>query len=155
MAGWRVLRGLLRPRAFMRIGLYSERGRADVAAARAFIAERGYQPTAEDIRRCRQDLVRTEFSRLAKFHDFFSMSECRDFLLHVQEHRLSLPAIAEFLREEHLCFVGFELDAARVRAYRARFPDDRAMTDLVKWNQFEGEQPGSFAAMYQFWVQAA
>ena len=45
MAGWRVLCGLLRPRAFMRIGLYSERGRADVAAARALIAERGYQPT--------------------------------------------------------------------------------------------------------------
>jgi hypothetical protein len=68
---------------------------------------------------------------------------------------LSIPAIAEFLREENLCFIGFELDAARVRAYRSRFPDDRAMTDLVKWDQFESERPDSFAAMYRFWAQAA
>jgi SAM-dependent methyltransferase len=154
MAGWRVLRGLLRPHAFMRIGLYSERGRADVVAARAVIAERGYRPTPEDIRRCRQDLMRTELSRLAGIYDFYSMSECRDLLFHVQEHRLSIPAIAEFLREQDLCFIGFELEDARARAYRARFSDDKPMTDLVKWNQFESERPDSFAAMYQFWVQA-
>jgi hypothetical protein len=53
-----------------------------------------------------------------------------------------------------LHFLGFEPDAARVGAYRSRFPDDKAMTDLVKWNQFESERPDSFAAMYQFWVQA-
>ena len=45
-AGWRVLCTLLRPNGFMRIGLYSELGRADVVAARALIAERGYRPTA-------------------------------------------------------------------------------------------------------------
>jgi hypothetical protein len=98
--------------------------------------------------------MRTELSRLAGIYDFYSMSECRDLLFHVQEHRLSIPAIAEFLREQDLCFIGFELEDARARAYRARFSDDKPMTDLVKWNQFESERPDSFAAMYQFWVQA-
>jgi SAM-dependent methyltransferase/tetratricopeptide (TPR) repeat protein len=153
-AGWRVLCGQLRPRGLMRIGLYSERGRADVVAARAFIAERGYQPTATDIRGCRQDLMRMELSRLAKFHDFFSTSECRDLLFHVQEHRFGIPAIGEFLRTQSLRFIGFELDAVRLHAYRSRFPGDEAMNDLGRWDEFESERPDTFASMYQFWVQA-
>ncbi len=36
-AGWRVLRGLLARRGLMRIGLYSERGRADVVALQELI----------------------------------------------------------------------------------------------------------------------
>ena len=55
-AGWRVLLSLLRPGGVMHIGLYSELARQDVVRARAFIAERGYGQTADDIRRCRQDL---------------------------------------------------------------------------------------------------
>jgi SAM-dependent methyltransferase len=39
--GWRVLLALLRPGGFMHVGLYSELARADIRAARAFIAERG------------------------------------------------------------------------------------------------------------------
>ncbi len=56
-AGWRALLSLLRPGGFMTIGLYSELARAEIVAARAFIAERGYGATAEDIRRCRQELL--------------------------------------------------------------------------------------------------
>src|SRR5262249_23320697 len=53
LAGWRVLIKLLRPKGVLRLGLYSEIGRKHVVAARSFIAQRGHQPTAEDIRRCR------------------------------------------------------------------------------------------------------
>ena len=56
-AGWRVLLSLLRPGGFMAIGLYSELARGHIAAARSFIAERGYPPTAEAIRLCRQELM--------------------------------------------------------------------------------------------------
>jgi hypothetical protein len=27
------------------------------------------------------------------------------------------------------------------------------MTDLASWDDFEREQPNTFAGMYQFWVQ--
>ena len=57
-AGWRVLLSLLRPGGFMAVGLYSEIARADIVEARAFIAERGYGSSADDIRRCRQELDR-------------------------------------------------------------------------------------------------
>ena len=139
----------------MAVGLYSEIARADIVAARAFIAERGYQPTAEGIRRCRQDLFDDgrRFRKITESADFFSTSGCRDLLFHVQEHRLTIPQIAGFLEKNALAFVGFDLDHLTPQRYLARFPHDKAMTDLASWDLFEHEQPGTFAGMYQFWVQ--
>ena len=151
--GWRQLLALLRPGGLMCVGLYSELARADVAAARQFIAERGFSPTAADIRRCRQELLNTPLQVLTRYHDFFSISECRDLLFHVQEHRLSIPQIKQFLAARNLRFIGFELNQESQQAYRARFPGDRPMTDLDCWNVFERERPGTFATMYQFWCQ--
>ena len=51
LEGWRVLLTLLRPGGIMHLGFYSELGRRDLVAARAFIAERGYASTPADIRR--------------------------------------------------------------------------------------------------------
>ena len=55
-AAWRVLLSLLRPGGLMFLGLYSEIARREIVAARDFIAERRFCPTADDIRRCRQEL---------------------------------------------------------------------------------------------------
>ena len=49
-AGLNVLLSLLKPGGIIGIGLYSERARRAIVAARAFIAERGYRPMVEDIR---------------------------------------------------------------------------------------------------------
>ncbi len=156
-AGWRVLLSLLRPGGFMAIGLYSEIARANIVGARAFIAGRGYAATAEDIRRCRQDIVALDdgrvFRSVAKIGDFFSTSGCRDLLFHVQEHRLTLARIAEFLAENDLRFIGFELEPSVLRQYLGKFPADTAMIDLASWDAFERENPDTFSAMYQFWVQ--
>jgi hypothetical protein len=141
----------------MLLGLYSEHARRTVAAAREFIAERGYMANAADIRRCRQDLLSAkdgaQFRQLASIRDFYSIGECRDLLFHVQEHRYSLPRIGEMLGELGLSFIGF-LQAPHVaRRYAERFPEDRAMTDLEHWSTFEEEFPDTFAGMYVFWVQ--
>jgi hypothetical protein len=37
--------------------------------------------------------------------------------------------------------------------YRERFPDDPGAVNFANWSQIEAENPGTFAAMYQFWVQ--
>jgi SAM-dependent methyltransferase/tetratricopeptide (TPR) repeat protein len=153
-AGWRVLLSLLRPGGAMEVGLYSERGRRNVVAARAMIARRGYRPVPEDIRRCREDIAAAEdgslLKSLARSDDFFSMSECRDLLFHPQEHRLSLPDIKVFLANNHLQFAGFILPQAILRRFAMRFPDPAAMTDLDRWNTFESEAPDTFAGMYLF-----
>jgi tetratricopeptide (TPR) repeat protein/SAM-dependent methyltransferase len=157
MAGWRVLLSLLRPGGLMNLGFYSELGRVDIVAAQRFIAERGYGRSAEDIRRCRQELLSfddsTPYGRIAGFSDFFSTSGCRDLLFHVQEHRLTLPAIKAFLSENDLDFLGFELSPQKGEAFRKRFPGDGASTDLDLWHIFETENPATFSHMYQFWIQ--
>src|SRR5262249_16646583 len=111
-AGWRVLLSLLRPGGFMAVGLYSAMARPAIVAARAFIAGPGSPPPAADIRRCRQDLLAdgAQFKNVVGSGDFFSMSNCRDLLFHVQEHRLTTPQIAGFIADNGLAFVGFDLD---------------------------------------------
>ncbi len=157
MAGWRVLLSLLRPAGIMYIGLYSELARVDAIAAQEFLANRGYRRTAADIRRFREELMTLKcdapFKKICESVTFFTTSECRDLLFHVQEHRLTLPDIKAFLAANNLQFLGFELESRILEQYRARFPEDEAMTDLDRWHTFERESPRTFTAMYKFWVQ--
>lgn len=155
MAGWRQLFALLRPGGLMRVGLYSELGRAEIVAAHRFIAEHGFNAAAASIRSCRQAMLATPLRALTKYADFFNTSGCRDLLFHVQEHRLTIAQIKEFLVAQGLAFVGFELDAATLQSYRTRYSNDRSMTDLDTWDAFERERPGTFSGMYQFWCQRA
>ena len=155
-AGWRALLSLLRPGGFMLVGLYSEIARRHILEARGFIAGRGYGTSAEDIRRCRQDLLDLGEGRdfgIAASDDFFGISSCRDLLFHVQEVQTRLSAIADFIRVHGLTFLGFELDAATLQAYRRRFPQDPATTNLQHWQAFEEENPAAFSRMYRFWVR--
>ncbi|MGA7429795.1 MAG: tetratricopeptide repeat protein [Xanthobacteraceae bacterium] len=164
-AAWQVLVSLLRPGGIMQIGLYSEMGRRNVVAARALIAERGYRPVLEDIRRIREVVAGAEDGSLLKsnsqWSDLFTVSECRDLLFHPQEHRTSLPEIQSFLAANGLQFAGFILDALTSDAFVRRFPEISTLThkarfdafaDLDRWHVFETERPETFAGMYLFWV---
>jgi len=158
LEGWKILLSLLRPRGFMRIGLYSELARGCVVAARDYIAGKGYQGACEnDIRQCRQDIMAMGndpgMMRLLSLGDFYTMSECRDLIFHVQEHRHTIPRIKENLEELGLDFIGFSLEPRTVRQYGARFPEDHSRTNLDLWNAFENENPDTFTGLYQFWVQ--
>jgi len=156
-SGWRTLIFRLRPGGFMRLGFYSELARRHVANAREFIAARGYAGTADDIRRFRQELAvgnsEIDLQSLSQFPDFYSTSECRDLLFHVQEHRLTLDQIGSFLGELGVHFIGFELDRSALHAYRIRFTDDPSATNLRNWARFEADNPDTFTGMYQFWIQ--
>lgn len=157
-AGLSVLSGLLRPHGVMKIGLYSERARETVVAARRFAAERGYGVSTLDIRRFRQDILALPDDHPAKpivrSLDFYSTSACRDLVFHVQEHRHTLPQIAGWLDRLGLDFLGFQLeDQAVAERYRSRFPEDPTMTDLTLWDRFEAEFPYTFGELYQFWVR--
>jgi len=156
-AGWRTLLSRLRPGGFMALGFYSEIARRHVLKAREFIAARGYGSTQVEIRRFRQDLATggtgADLQWLSDVPDFYSTSECRDLLFHVQEHRLTLGQIESFLTEFRLHFIGFELDPRAIYMYRERFGNDRSGTNLRNWAQFEAENPDTFSGMYRFWIQ--
>ena len=158
-AGWRVLAGLVEAGGFMRIGLYSERGRRHITHARQFIAKHGFEPTPDGIRRARQAILAAKDDPLlvavTRSEDFYSLSGCRDLLFHVQELRFSLPQIAKMIEALGLQFLGFEFPDSGITAsrYRARFADDQAMRNLANWDRFEEDYPETFTRMYQFWVR--
>jgi len=153
--GWRKLAAVLRPGGLMHVGLYSALAREDIRAVREMAAARGYPSTPEGIRALRRDIMALGADdprrRVSSMTDFFSSSDCRDLLLHVEEHQLSIAEIAAFLAAEGFTFLGFETPATA--RYRVRFPDDPAATRLANWARFETENPATFARMYQFWIQ--
>jgi tetratricopeptide (TPR) repeat protein/SAM-dependent methyltransferase len=154
--GWRILLSRLRPGGFMQLGLYSRLARRHVIKAREVIAAGGYARTPGDIRRFRRDLAQDagpEVQWLSNVQDFYSTSEFRDLVFHVQEHCLTLDQIESFLAESGLHFLGFELDPVALQQYRVRFTDDPAGTNLRNWAHFEADNPDTFAGMYQFWIQ--
>ena len=156
--GLGALSGLLRPNGLMKIGLYSEIARGAHRAARDLVRDHGYVATAEGIRAARQHVLSLPAPHpahtLVERADFYSLSGCRDLILHVQERRFALPAVAAMLDAAGLEFIGFEFaDSWMAQRYRDRFPDDATATSLENWHRYERDNPATFASMYTFWVR--
>ncbi|MDA0991129.1 MAG: tetratricopeptide repeat protein, partial [Verrucomicrobia bacterium] len=105
VAGWKILTSLLKPGGLMNIGLYSELARQHIVAARDMIAEIGLSNSLNDMLKFRASLCDPKseaHARLKKITEsgaFYSSSELRDLLFHVQEHRFTLPQIEKILGE--------------------------------------------------------
>lgn len=160
LAGWRVLVDLLRPGGLMKIGLYSEIARRAIIDGRSLIDEKGYTTSSQDIRQCRQDIItmaeagNRTMAEICNGGDFFSLSNCRDLLFHVKEHRFTLPQITAALQKLDLKFLGFELRDQRVlKMFKISHPSTSALTSLSLWHEFELENPDTFRGIYQFWCR--
>lgn len=155
--GLAVLKSLLVKNGVMKLAFYSEQARQPVVAARALIQAAQYTANAHDIRRCRHDIMGLDEQRierqLLEVADFYTLSECRDLLFHVQEHRFDIPGIRELLDPLDLEFIGFELTPQQLAGFREAFPCDSSLYSLNNWHDFEIRNPEFFVGMYQFWVQ--
>ena len=108
-----------------------------------------------DIRKFRQSLAESHdehHQRITSRKDFYSLSMLRDLILHVQEHRFTLPQIKNCLDELGLKFCGFDNKAA-ISNFRDIHGKETDIYDLVLWDQYEKRNPRAFAGMYQFWCQ--
>ncbi len=157
-AGLAVLRQLLLPEGVMQIGLYSERGRAEVVAARELIAERGWASTPEGLREARRALLALPEDHPARpvvwSPDFYSLSGLRDLLFHVCERRFSPRSLGDLLDRLDLELLGFQhARPEHGRLYRERFTQDPAATDLGNWEKLEDEHPRLFSGMLVFWCR--
>jgi SAM-dependent methyltransferase len=155
MAGWRVLGDLLKTGGLMKIGLYSELARRPIVKAREDIALTGIGTSKAEIRQFRGSLAESrneDHQLLTKWPDFFSLSEVRDLIFHVQEHRFTLPRIHHCLDELGLKFCGFE-NKETVRKFKHFFGEESDACDLSLWHQFEEENSSTFTGMYQFWCE--
>ena len=97
----------------------------------------------------------TELKSLQNFRDFYSLSELRDLIFHVQEHRFTIPRIRAALDELGLAFMGFEfIDTKKtIAAFKEIYPKQNQLYDLNKWHEYEILNPILFAGLNQFWVQ--
>ena len=159
MAGWRVLTDILKPGGFMMIALYSEISRRDVIMAREYISQNAIEDTPEGIRSMRQHVLDLPASHpmkpLLRRRDFYSLSECRDFLFHVQEHVFTTLQLKSCIQQLGLEFLGFQqpMNNGVLEHYKASFPDDPYGLNLENWNEFELQNPDIFTGMYQFWLR--
>ena len=155
MTGWRVLVDLLKPGGLMRVGLYSELARQNIVEARKEIASLGLGTSATEIRNFRELSRESEIhdiKQLSTYSDFFSLSEFRDLVFHVQEHRFTLPQIKNCIDELGLKFCGFE-NKDVISNFRELHGNEADIYDLELWHQFEERNPRAFAGMYEFWCQ--
>lgn len=156
LEGWRCLIKKLKPDGKMHIGLYSELDRADIVAARKYIAEQKFDTTPEGIKAAREAIADLPADHTARQvldrRDFYNLSGCRDLLFHVQEHRFTIRQIKQSLQELGLVFDHFNMgNKATRRLYRQRFPQDQDMNNLDNWEILERDNPNIFRGMYQFW----
>ena len=154
--GLSVLLDLLEPQGYLKLGLYSELARKHIVETREFIKKHNIKNTVKDIRRCREILkYNTDNSSLAKLinnYDFYTTSSFRDLILHVQEHRFTLPKISKLLQKYNLQFLGFT-NVLIKKDYSKFYKDDKKFTSLKNWHDFETKYPNIFQGMYQFWVK--
>ncbi|MBF0195812.1 MAG: hypothetical protein HQL71_14735 [Magnetococcales bacterium] len=145
----------------MKIGLYGEVVRQSVVKARELIAKRKYTDSADDIRRCRSEIINmrndteSKIVEVLKSQDFYSLSNCRDLIFHVQEHRFTLLQIEAALQDLGLEFLGFDkfINSKFIRnKFKKQYPDKNALISLKLWHEFQTNNPDIKLA-YVFWVK--
>lgn len=157
LKGWRVLTDLTRPGGYMTIALYSEIARRYLEPVRAYAKEQGFGSSAEELHRFRAAVLALPSDHpaamLTQRRDFYSLSMVRDLVFHVQEHRFTLPQIADALKQLRLEFGGFSVAPETKRKFFARFGAEANLLSLDQWAVYEEEVPETFLGMYQFLVK--
>ena len=153
--GWKVLVNCLKPGGLMRIGLYSELARQHIVKLREEILDKGIKPNDVDMKLLRFNIVNSKKKhhiQIRNSNDFYSLSEFRDLLFHVQEHRFKIPQIKGLLNYLGLKFCGFEVENINSQ-FKLINIDNEDIYNLDKWHVFEEANNTAFEGMYQFWCQ--
>lgn len=155
---WSILKGLLKPDGLMRVALYSRQARWAVNDARKVIEEKNLGTDAFTIQAFRDNITEhlkhRSIENLTSFYDYYSLSECRDLMFHVQEHQFDLLQINDILDEFDMEFLKFHISEQEIQRYVKRNADDPDAKDLVKWAEWEDNNQNLFVAMYTFWCKA-
>ncbi len=153
LGAWRGLAKCLAPGGIMLVALYSELARGNLEPLRAHAACPGPGCSDEALRDFRALLLdnAATASGIEGIRDIYTASGFRDLLLHVEEHRLTLPQLRDFFASGDLRFKGF-FNAPWPR-FEATFPGDAWPGTLDNWAAYEESHPASFVGMYQMWCE--
>ncbi len=152
-AGLQSLKAVLKPGGIISVSLYSEIGREHIAACQKWVKEQGYAPTTAGMRQFRQDIFSMDdtnpLKSMTSISDFYSGSECRDLIFHVQEHRFTCLGLKEMIEALDLSLLNMGVRAInRKKQYLEQYPDDPKAINLENWHEFEQQNPRTFTLMY-------
>ena len=156
--GLAILTRILEPGGFLFLGLYSRIARSSLITARNLIAARSIATTPEGIRVFRREIltgqVPNELSILASpASDFWTMSECRDLMFHVEEHHFTLAEIATMFVAEGLVFLGLEIPYAPDLVRFRQQHSSAELMSLAAWHAYEEQHPEVFGGTYRLWAR--
>ena len=147
-AGWGKLVDRLKDGGLMLIALYSTNARVVITEVRNYVKEKGYKPDIQGIRALRAEIMNLpEDHRLYAISnalDFYSASDIRDLVFHVQEATYSPSEIKKMMEALGLEFITFKILHPMLRQ---KYPN---LTDLDEWDAIEKENPKLFYGMYEF-----
>lgn len=150
--GLRSLLTLLEPGGLLKIGLYSRRGRAQLAGIRSFVINSRMSPQAT-----RKSLIQLRpegLERALIFRDFYCTSGFMDLLGHPVEHLFTPLEIDDLLRRHRLQSLG--LTAVPSQAAASYAEDSRAdpdMRDLASIDRFDQRNP-IVPSMFTLWASS-
>lgn len=157
-AGLRALLTRLLPGGLLRLGLYSKMGRQEIVRFR----ERGQHNRGDlddnAIRKIRRSILtssdKNKYKPILQSPDFYSLSGCRDLILHEQEIQVDVPEIQGLLKRNRLTFLGLGYPDPNFKTTIEKLCGPRSSPfDLMTWHEAELRSPHLFAAMYTFFSQ--
>jgi SAM-dependent methyltransferase len=156
--GLKALSDVLVAGGLMNIALYSERARSSIIAARAFIAEQGFDDDLTSMRAAREAILALPAHhparRVTRRPDFYSADALHDLLFNVHEVHFTPAGLKGLLAHAGLTFLGFNLSKpVQAQKFRAAYPDDPLGRNLDNWEAFERQHSDTFTGMLNFWLQ--
>lgn len=155
LEGWRKLKDILKQGGLMKIGLYSELARQHIVKLREEINLSGISSSNSAMKKFRTKIVgskKEHYKLIQESPDFYALSNLRDLLFHVQEHRFTIAKIKDCLKDLNLKFSGFD-NKMLINKFVNYHGNGADIYNLDSWSEFESKHPRSFAGMYQFYCQ--
>ena len=157
--GLEALLNLLKTNGFLKIGLYSKIAREPIINFRKNLLNKKSKKKIDNIMLLRKEIIENRgndkyFKKITNSKDFYSRSNLRDLLFHVQEHQFTIGEIKEIIENYKLEFLNFIITDPLIKLkYLKNFPDDVMQNSLNNWEKFEIDNPNIFNGMYQFWLK--
>ena len=159
--GLTVLKNILKPGGYLKLGLYSELARKFVVKMKDYIKLKNYSDTTEDMKKFRNDIFNFQennisydiASKIFLSNCFWNLSGVRDLIFHKQEYRYCIGELIELFNLFKFEFLGFVIQKDILDYYIEKFPNDKYKSNLKNWDYLEKMHPEIFGGMYQFWLK--
>ncbi len=155
--GWAAILNTLKPGGRMSISLYSKIARDHtLGPASAYIVEKGYSSSDDDIRKFRRDVMEMPKDDPVRYctraSDFYMLSECNDLLFHIQEHRMTFPVLKEMTARLGIEMFHIYMPPSSLKKWQEKYPDVKGF-DFDRLHEFEQENPDTFLEMYKMYFK--